>query len=133
MSKSHSSFPNRQMPVAVLIAKSRFAFRSEFFDVKVLVHAADQTINQSSAFLCQESNPLKGRLVIAVPRRIGSAPIRNRCRRRIRELMRTMKLSLLPCDFIFFVRSSFARVPTNALCEILEKLRVCVKKCLYNS
>lgn len=122
-----TSTPQKTIPVTQLIAKSRFALRTDYFDVKIVRHIS-QELGQSDDREVQKGRPLKGRLVIAVPCRVGSAPVRNRCRRRIRELMRTMGLSLLPCDFIFFVRTSCATVPIEKLREMLEKLRIRAQK-----
>lgn len=126
---NRSSSPQKPIPVTQLIAKSRFALRTDFFDVKIVRHIT-QDVEQMGIIQNQDRRPHKGRLVIAVPRRVGSAPIRNRCRRRIRELMRTMGLALLPCDFIFFVRSSFATIPLVQLRDMLEKLRIRAHKML---
>lgn len=114
--------------VKELIAKSRFALRTDFFDVKVVSHAILPLDSREATFLFSDATPQKQRLVIAVPRRVGSAPVRNRSRRRIKELIRTMGLAALSYDLIFFVRKSCATMPIQQLRDFMENLRTRVQK-----
>lgn len=98
--------------VTQLIALSRVVLRHEFFDVKAL-RLPDEALFRIK--------PHK-RCVIVVPKKVGSAPVRNRCRRRFKGLLRESPLAQFPGILIFFIRKSVADLPAEQLRAILVKL-----------
>lgn len=69
-----------------------------------------------------------GRLVVSIPKKIGSAPIRNRCRRRLRELFRTIFMPRYPSyDMVIIVRASCATKPYAELGDFFANLIVPTK------
>ena len=68
------------------------------------------------------------RLGLAVSKRIGSAVVRNRIKRRLREVFRRHKELLdPPCDVVFVARSAAAKasagVYTEQFCKLLRNCR----------
>ena len=68
------------------------------------------------------------RLGLAVSKRIGSAVVRNRVKRRLREVFRRHKERLEPhCDIVVVARSAAAKAPasvyTEQFCELLRARR----------
>ena len=61
------------------------------------------------------------RLGLAVPRRVGSAPRRNRIRRRIREAFRLALPELPPIDLVVHVRPHDPLLGTDELGAILRR------------
>ena len=63
------------------------------------------------------------RLVVVVPKKIGSAPVRNRCKRRFREIFRIVTPALpFAVDLIIFVRSGdVATAPFDELRALVDK------------
>ena len=58
------------------------------------------------------------RLGLAVSKRIGSAVVRNRVKRRLREVFRCHKYLLdPPCDVVIVARSAAARAPSSVYTE----------------
>ncbi|MHC4810545.1 MAG: ribonuclease P protein component [Planctomycetota bacterium] len=61
------------------------------------------------------------RLGLAVPRRLGSAPRRNRIRRRIREAFRLLRPELPPLDLVVHVRPHDPLLETADLQQMLRR------------
>lgn len=87
--------------VAALIARSFPVISRSFLTMRAAVMLPGEGVQA-------------GRLVVVVPKHIGTAPVRNRCKRRIRALTR-QHLYALPYDIIVFVRRSCATLPAAEL------------------
>ncbi len=61
------------------------------------------------------------RLGLAVPRRLGSAPRRNRIRRRIREAFRLLRPELPSLDLVVHVRPHEPLLETREILELLRR------------
>lgn len=61
------------------------------------------------------------RLGMAVPRRVGSAPVRNRIRRRLREAFRHVRHDLPPLDLVVHVRPHRPLLERAELEEIIRR------------
>ncbi len=74
--------------------------------------------------------PVQGRLLVAVPKRYGTAPRRNRIKRWIREATRNHSLWLhLPWDVGFFVsKTSQGMVDFEQVCQEINNLLLIANK-----
>lgn len=66
-----------------------------------------------------ESVPLPGRILIITPRKIGTAPERNRIRRRCKALFREEKIFSHGLDFLIYCRKGSADLSFQQLKTIL--------------
>lgn len=60
-----------------------------------------------------------GRVLIVVPRKVGSAPERNLIRRRVRSIYRENKLYMYPYDCVLLIRKEALAIPFEELSRLL--------------
>jgi len=91
-------------------------------DFRDLVTNGAKHNTQYLLFCCRENGLTIPRFGVASPKKLGVAPVRNRCRRRIRELIRTNK-ERMPAgkDILVIIRKDISKVAFVALRESFLK------------
>lgn len=88
--------------IRALFASSQQAYRSSFLDIKIA-----------------PSMKSLGRVLIIIPKKVGSAPKRNLIRRRIKSIFYQHKLFQKKKDLLIFIKPGADRLAFEALTEIL--------------
>ncbi|MCL4361197.1 ribonuclease P protein component [Candidatus Dependentiae bacterium] len=63
-----------------------------------------------------------GRILIVIPKKVGSAPVRNKIRRQIKSIFYQEKKYQLPSDFIVYVKPHANELKFEEIHEILNKV-----------
>jgi len=98
------------------MAWTQSAIKSLFYKARVVYRDARLTIKNA------RNAELIGRLVVVVPKKIGSAPQRNLIKRRIRALFSEKKLASMGFDWVFFIKQPLHQVPFSQLVAIIDPL-----------
>jgi ribonuclease P protein component len=105
--------------VAALIARSFPVISQRLLNVRAAAVLPEATTQE-------KVHTRPSRLVVVVPKRVGTAPVRNRCKRRVRAIMRT-PLQSTPYDIIVFVRHALTPLSHAELSATLEHIHVQLK------
>ncbi len=71
--------------------------------------------------LAPRSNPEYSRILIVISKKIGSAPVRNQLRRRIKSIFYELQLYKQSHDWLIVTRPGAGEVPFNELKELITK------------
>lgn len=107
--------PNKRPPIkrfkstdrTLLLTQARLLLRQDELDLRVLDRRAD------SSFLC-------GRILIITPRKIGTAPQRNKLRRRFAALFFEEGFYKKPYDIVIYARKKSIDIPFDCLKKLLH-------------
>jgi len=95
---------HRNNSIAHIVRCARFLFTTDALTIKAAAHTAPP-----------------GKLILIVPKKIGSAPVRNRIRRRLRELFRTSSIGQ-QYHLVIFVKRPFDDISYTQLKELFQHL-----------
>lgn len=92
----------------------------ELFKKSVTLYKASELEIKAKAKSCKESI---AKMLLVVPKKVGSAPKRNLIRRRIKSIFYQEKLYLLPYDFIIIIKKEILNLTFQKLKDLfLENL-----------
>lgn len=85
----------------------------------VIQNAKKRVLIQGLSFICIDSAFEKGRLLVVTPRRLGSAPVRNKIRRRLKAIFYEHGIYAKRVDVIIFVKNEALALPFAELQKIM--------------
>ena len=77
--------------------------------------------NTELTFLTAPSPHPLGRLLVVTPRRVGSAPVRNKIRRQLKALFHENNLLAQPIDYAIIIRQQATELSFAALSSLILK------------
>ncbi len=103
---------------------SRLKTRREF---KTVLGNGRSRAGRSAVVYARPSPAAQHRLGLIVSRRVGSAVVRNRCKRIARELFRKCELNATgPLDFVVIVKRRATDMPRQMPADLLRTLQILV-------